>query len=261
MHSEFLELDKRCFIEHVQSWGPANKAQRRFWVPPRTRTQTGEVQSRPLKHALYSLYSLYHTFYVTLSDISRYISGLHGVVVTSEFYGSMQRLLGGIWRIWRDWEVAKSNDARMQDINSRGYKRLHQVARQCIMLLQVMNMMVFAKVCSKAAIVCGICIRFLPASWCAIDLLPDARSVPGLELYRLWPTKRNLTLLYVLINSALDSVHRKHTRFDNPVLNEFPARLFRLPHDLSYCHHQQRYGADGRYPRKRPAAYFSWSEI
>jgi hypothetical protein len=120
-----------------------------------------------LKHALYSLYSLYHTFYVTLSDISRYISGLHGVVVTSEFYGSMQRLLGGIWRIWRiwrDWEVAKSNDARMQDINSKGYKRLDQVARQCIMLLQIMNMMVFAKVCSKAAIVCGICIRFLPAS-------------------------------------------------------------------------------------------------
>ena len=62
-------------------------------------------------------------------------------------------------------------------------------------------MMVFASCCSrswiwwflrryavkhsKAAIVCGICIRFLPASWCAIDLLPDARSVPGLELYRI----------------------------------------------------------------------------
>ena len=69
----------------------------------------------------------------------------------------------------------------------------------------------------------------------------------------LWPTKGNLTLLYVLIISTLDSAHRKHTRFDNPVLNQVPARLFRPPHDLSYCHHQQRYGADGRYPRKRPA--------
>ena len=46
----------------------------------------------------------------------------------------------------------------------------------------------------------------------------------------LWPTKGNLTLLYVLIISTLDSAHRKHTRFDNPVLNQVPARLFRLPH-------------------------------
>ena len=134
-----------------------------------------EVHSRTLKHALYNTYqhdstcikvSIHSTEVLRPFSLTRYISGLHGVVVTSEFYGSMQRLLGRMGR----WPSHMMHDARvqkcksMQDINSKGYRRrLHELLNhESWWFLHVFA----CNVCSKACVVCiGIFwIRFLPAS-------------------------------------------------------------------------------------------------
>ena len=166
LHSKFLELNVRCLII-CRVEGQQRKHREDDWVPPRTRTKTFWISPIPnLETCSIQHISTCTTEVLCPFSLTRYISGLHGVVVTSEFYGSMQRLLGRMGRWPSHMNDARCKSAKMQEHARHQFQRLQEevawVAQPWVWFLHVFA----CNVCSKACVVCiGIFwIRFLPAS-------------------------------------------------------------------------------------------------